>query len=164
MALETLVAGRYAGTYNAVDVGITENGYEIEQESKAEMVEESDAYGASAIDAIYRGGVAFLMFDSLAYKAGSTSPYWPWGSMGVMLTAAAPMGRLASDVAQAMVLTAAANTPAAAAPATLTAPKSILAPNQSARLLFSTKLRKVPVRLQLLPTLSAGTVVWFTLT
>lgn len=164
MALDTFVAGKYDGTYNAVAVGITDQGFELEQNSSAEMIEESDAYGGSLLDWVYRGGNVSLQFTGLAYKAGIITPFWPWGSMGVMLTAAAPIGRLASAVASAVVLTATANTPAAAAPATLTGSKSILAPNSPARLLYNSKLRKVPIRLSLLPTLDTGTVTWFTQT
>lgn len=164
MALDTIIAGRYSGTFNAVDVGITQNGYELEQGSSAEMVDETDAYGGSAIDAVYRGGNVFLTFESKAYKAGSITPFWPWGALGTMLTAAAPLGRLASAVASAMVISAVAATPAAAAPATLTGPLAILAPNQSARLLYNSKVRNVPVRLQFFPSNSAGTVTWWTQT
>lgn len=128
------------------------------------MINESDAYGQACIDWIYRGGNAFLQFTSRAYKAGVITPFWPWGAMGVMATTAAPVGRLASAVAGAMVITAAANTPAAAAPATLTGAKAILAPNFDGRLLYDSRLRDVPVRMQLLPSDSSGTVTWFTQT
>lgn len=161
MALDTFVVGRYAGTYNAVDVGITENGYETTLELKQENIDESDAYGAALLDYVYRGGNCSLEFDSKAYKAGSKTPFWPWGAWGGMATTAAPIGRLASAVASAMVLTAAANTPAAAAPATLTASKAILSPGFSGKLLYNSKLRRVPVKLCMLPSDSTGTVTWF---
>jgi hypothetical protein len=164
VAIETPIAGHYSATYNAVADGYTESGFELEQTVKQELSNESDAYGESTIDWVYRGGDAFLTWDSKVYKIGSTAPFWPWGALGVMATTLAPIGRLASAVAQAMVLTATANTPAAATPATLTASKSLLAPNFSGKLLFNSKLRRVPVRLQLLPSESAGTITWFALT
>lgn len=163
MALDTFVAGRYSGAYNSVDVGITQEGYTLQQDSDGELINETDAYGGSVIDWVFRGGNSFLQFESKAYKAGSISPFWPWGALGVMLAAAAPIGRLASDAAVSMVLSAVANTPAAAAPASLTGTKSLLAPNNPASLLFNSKVRNVPVRLQLLPYLiSTGTYGWFT--
>jgi hypothetical protein len=164
MALDTFIAGRYSGTYNSVDVGITDDGYELEQTSSADMIDSSDAYGDSILDWVYRGGNVSLGFTSKAYKAGAITPFWPWGAMGVMLTAAAPLSRLASDVAKSMVLTAVANTPAAAAPATRTGSLSILSPNSPAKLLYNSKLRQVPIQLSLLPSLSSGTVTWFTQT
>lgn len=132
--------------------------------SYADNIDSSDQYADSLIDLLYRGGDCSITFTSKAYKAGSIAPFWPWGALGVMATAAAPIGRLASDVAKAFVLTSTANTPAAAAPATLTASLAILAPNSPARLLFNSKLRQVPIKLQCLPSLSSGTVTWFTQT
>jgi len=164
MALETLVAGRYSGTYNSVDVGITETGFEIEQGSKAQLVDETDAYGQSIIDFVYRGGDVYLGFESKAYKAGSLTPFWPWGSLGVMRDDATPIGRLASAVASATVLTSVANTPAAAAPASLTGTLSILAPNSNPKLLYNSKVRNVPVRLILLPYTASTATKWFTMT
>ena len=166
MPLDTIIAGQYTGTYNSVDVGITRDGFELSQGSKAEVFDESDAYGGSVVDWVYRGGDAFLQFTSKTYKAGAITPFWPWGGLGVMKTTAAPIGRWASNVAAATVLTAVANTPAAAAPATVTASKSILAPNFDGKLLFNSKLREVPVRLQLLPYagVGSGDLIWFSLT
>lgn len=161
MALDTIIAGRYSTTYNAVDVGITENGYELQQDAKAELVNQTDAFGESIIDFVYRGGDVFLQFESKAYKAGSTTPFWPFGALGVM----GVIGRLASDLAVATVLSATAGTPAAAAPATLTGTKSLLAPNNPARLLFNSKVRNVPVRLILLAyDAGAGAIKWFVTT
>jgi hypothetical protein len=90
--------------------------------------------------------------------------FWPWGSLGVIFTAAAPIARLASAVAAAMVLTSTANTPAAASPASLTGSLSILAPNYPGSLLFDSRLREVPVRLALLPSVNSGTGTHFTTT
>lgn len=171
MALDVFVAGRYTNAYNSVDVGISTDGVELQQDSAAEFIDRTDAYGDSIIDWVYRGGNVFLQYEAKAYKAGSITPFWPWGALGVMQavgTTPAPIGRLASDVAAATVLTALAGTPAASSPATLTASKSILAPNNPARLLFSSRLRTVPVRLQSLPTesVASGTTTtrWFTTT
>lgn len=162
MALETIVAGRYSNTYNSVDTGITRDGYTLDQGVSAEVIDETDAFGGSAIDYIYRGGNVFLNFLSKAYKAGSIAAFWPWGSLGVMLTAAAPLGRLASAVAGVDVMTAVAATPAANAPASLTANLAILAPNNNASLLFNSKVRDVPVRLMILPyDATGGTFKWF---
>lgn len=158
MALDTFVSGRYSSTYNSTDTGITESGYELSIQSSADVIDESDAYGGTALDFVYRGGNVFMEFLGLAYKAGAITPFWPWGAMGVLLTGPAPLGRLASNVAAAHVLTSVANTPAAAAPASLTGTKAILAPGYDAKLLYNSKLRKVPIRLQYLPYDATGGV------
>jgi hypothetical protein len=81
-----------------------------------------------------------------------------------MVVATNPIGIRASDVASAVVLTSTPNTPAATAPATLTATYAILAPGQQSTLLFNSKLRRVPIFLQLLPYTSGSNVVWYSST
>lgn len=164
MALDSLVAGAYTATWNAVAVGLTRQGFELSMQTKAEMIDETDQFGMTTIDWIYRGLDAFLQFTCRAYKAGSTGPFWPWAALGQVRTALLPIGRLASDVAQAVVLTATSATPAASSPASLTGSKSLLAPNFDGRLLFDSRLREVPIRLQLLPSDSTGTTTVFTTT
>lgn len=158
MALDTFVAGQYTTTHNAVSVGITEEGFELQQDSKAQNVTPTDAYGESIIDFVYRGGDVYIQFEGKAYKAGSIAPFWPWGTLGAM----GVIGRLASNVASATVMTALAGTPAASAPSSVTTTLTILAPNNPARLLYNSKLRTVPVRLLVLPYDSGSAVIkWF---
>jgi hypothetical protein len=165
VALETLVAGRYTATYNSVDVGITTSGYLLEQTSAAENIDRTDAYGDSIIDLIYRGGNTYCEFECKGYKAGSLTPFWPWAAaLGRMAATATPIGRLGSAVASAFVLTSTANTPAAAAPASLTCSTAILAPGYPTRLLYNSQHRVVPIRLLFLPYDSSGNTVWWTQT
>lgn len=131
----------------------------IESTNHAEPVNNSDAYGKSLLDAIYQGGDYFASFQCMEYRTGSIAAFWPFGAMGVM----GVIARLYFDMSAALVLTAIAGTPAAATPATLTASKSILAPGFNGRLLYGPTLRKVPIRLALLPFTSTG-VRWFTQT
>jgi len=141
-------------------VGITRTGYELQFNAKMEAIDETDLYGLTLIELIHRGIDAAIQWAAREYKAGSTGPAWPWGggTLGKVFSSAVPCGVLASDTAQALVLTSTASTPAAAAPATLTASKAILAPNFNVNLLFDSRLREVPVRMQLLPYSSSGTV------
>lgn len=168
MSLITEIAGQYTTTWNSVSVGVTRQGFELQMMLRQEVIAETDAYGESTIDYIYRGGDAFVQWNSRSYIPGSTAPFWPWGggTLGVMANASNPIAGLASAVAQPLVLTALANTPAktAGAPNTLTGSLSILAPNFDGRLLFDSRLRDVPIRHQLLPSNSSGTISWFTLT
>lgn len=176
--LATLVGGSYAGTFNAVDIGITEDGFDLIQSLREEVVEESDFYGGSVIDYFYRGGNCQVRCDSKEFKPGSVTPYWPWGvsgTLGQMRSVAKPIARRASDVAAPLVLTGALNTPAvnASAPltggtgvatmpiATLTGTFAIMAPGQQGTLKFTSKLRRVPIFLQLLPYDASSITVWF---
>lgn len=165
MALDTFIAGRYSGTYNSVDVGITRDGYEITLDAEYEDLGETDAWGLSVIDSVWRGGNCFVQFTSTAYKAGVITPFWPFGmALGGLANAANPIGRLASDMALAFVLTSTAATPAVATPATLTVTKALLAKNSNGRLMFNSKLREVPIRLRCYPNTASGNTSFFTLT
>lgn len=160
MAIAVPVAGAYSATYASLDVGFyrDENGFELEQSSAAEMVDNTDIFGGSLIDFVYRGGNVKVRFTGMVYTAGALTPFWPWGLMGVMATPADPVGRMASNIAAALVMTTFA---ALSIPNTLTASKAILSPNTPLKLLYTTKVRKVPVELVALPTESAGTVLWW---
>jgi len=145
-ALGTFIAGRYTGTYSATDVGITEEGYTLTLEPRKILIDRSDAYGDTLIDGIYRGCRWGVEFNCKEYKAGSTGPAWPYAALGVL----GVIARLDSAVAAAWVLTSTAGTPAAAAPATLTAAAAILSPTANVALLFNSDLRRVPIRLDFL--------------
>ena len=175
MALGTFISGRYSATYAgpsgtpaAADVGLTKNGYSLEVSWSKKLINESDAYGESAIDGIHRGGNCFLQFDSLEYKAGSLNAAFPYGAVlaptGAGALGPGVIGRLDSAVAGTMVLTATASTPAASTPATLTTAAAVIAENFPVKLLFDTSLREVPLRMRLYLYDSAGTKQWFATT
>ena len=151
MALGTFIAGRYSGSYNGGDIGITEQGFTLSLTPHAERIAESDAYGQTLIELIFRGCDVGLILDSLEYKTASIASIWPWGSLGTM----GVIGRLGSALAQSVILTAAAGTPAASTPATATFGRSLLSPGFNVNLLFNSKLRKVPIRYDVLPSDSA---------
>lgn len=158
MALEAFITGRYTAAYgpsgSRVSLGVSREGYRFQHETKAANIDQTDAYGDSLIDMIYRGANMRVNFSMLSYsKAATALILAPWtGDLFVLRSTAKPVGVLASDLAQSLLLTAEANTPAAAAagPATLTANKVILAPGQ-VELLYDSRLREVPVSLIVLP-------------
>ena len=69
MALGTFIAGRYGATFNAVDVGMSRQGFELEFAFKQEVIDETDIYGMSTIDFIQRGADVFLSATLREYKA-----------------------------------------------------------------------------------------------
>lgn len=143
-----------------LDVGITRDGYKLTLDTELEDLGETDAWGLSVIDGIFRGGNCFLQYTSVEYKAGSLGAYWPYGGamggagvLGVLYdstqTTKLPIGQLASNIAQPLVLTAGAGEPTSIA--TLTATFALLAKNSNLDLMFNSKLRDVPTRLRLYP-------------
>ena len=146
-----IIAGPYTGTYNSQAVGFTIEGFRWGQEMLAEMIDKTDLFAKTIIDSIYQGMNARISYKSRVYDANNVAPISPWGALGVVYTAAAPIARSARAVAKAFVLTAVAATPAAAAPASLTANLSLLANGTNTELLFDSSAREIPVSLQLYP-------------
>lgn len=154
MALGTFIGGRYSSTLAGVDLGLTQNGYQLVIVPKGEMIAQSDAYAQTLLDYFFAGCDASVVLDSLEYKAGPIAAIWPWGTLGTM----GIIARLASNIAASLVLTSTAGTPAASSPASLTATRAIISPGSNISLLYTSKLRMVPIRFDLLP--SDSVVHW----
>lgn len=138
-------------------MGVTEQGYGLVLTPEGERIAETDAFGLSLCEIVFRGVNCGLVLDSLEYKTATLASIFPWGSIGTMGT----IGRLGSAIASQLILTATAGTPAAATPATLTATRAILSPGFNVNLGFNSKLRRVPIRYDFLP---SDSVVHFTTT
>jgi hypothetical protein len=166
MPLGTLVAGRYSCTYGGVDVGFSRQGFELSFQFKQEAIDESDLYGLCTTDLVLRGCDVQLSAALREYKAGSLACLWPLGggTLGRIASAAVPIGSLATNLAAAMVLTATANTPAAASPASLTAALAFPAPNYNPRILFDSRLREVPIQMHFFPSVASGNLSAFSTT
>jgi hypothetical protein len=157
----SFISGPYTLTYGASPLGIIEDAASLEITPSEDGIQ-GDNYGDSIQDGVYRGGNCYLDLVLQEYNAaGALSAFWPFhatfGHMG-------QVGTLKSSFAAALVLTAVSGTPAASAPATLTANKAVLAPNFPLRLLFGSRLRNVPLRFQFLPYLVTSAPAWFTTT
>jgi hypothetical protein len=156
----TFIAGPYTVTYGGNTLGITERGFELEYTSFAEPII-GDNLGDSKQDGVYRGGNLFINFIlSEMDLAGVQAAFWPYGTIG----AVGQVGRLQTNIAVALAFSEVAGT-TAAAEANLdnfTVTKAILAEGFDVRILLSAAHRKIPMRLQALPT--GGTPAWFTLT
>lgn len=151
------VAGPYTGTYNSLSLGITEEGFDLDQVFFQEIVR-GDNLGSGAQDGVYRAGDAFISFVGEEFNLIRTSAVInPYAALGVI----GQVGRLATDLAMNITLTVVAGTPAAALGfASLSATKSILAEGFNLKTTLSTRLRKSPLRLQLFPYYSGGNK-WF---
>lgn len=159
------VAGPYTATYNDSAVGITENGFELDQTYFSEPIT-GDNMGSAHQDDVYRSGNNFISWTAQEWNAAAmTIAYWPWANFGI----SGQVGRLATSVAKTLLLTVTAGTNAAVAgPNTLTASRSILAPDFNVKHIFSTRHRKVPLRHKLYPVTGsesgAAAAYWFTAT
>lgn len=160
MPLATLIAGSSNMSWDGSDTGITESGYELSWEPKQELINRSDVYGDMTIDTIFLGTDVFIQTEFKEWKSATLAAAYPWATLGQI----GVISRLGSNVAKALVLTAIAGTPAAAAPASLTGTLSLLAQNSNPRAMFNARLRTLPCRFMLLPADIAGTLKHFATT
>lgn len=124
----------------------------------------SSKYGKTKIDSIGLGINWTLQCVAMeapkAYSLSALSPLWPFGALGLL----GIIGLLKYGLALPLVLTAVAGTSAAAAPATLTAPKAVLADDFQSKLVFGPDLRIVPLKFDLLLATVSATVGHFSTT
>lgn len=172
MALGTFVAGRYSATYDRdgsgggspADIGITEEGYEIQQSHFKEVIARTDAYGDTPIDAIHRGLQVFAQFTCIEYLASVLGMAFPIQGtapgVGAGTLNLGVIGVLDSGKAGILVLTSTTGTPAASSPATMTLHRCIQAENADIRFIMAPTLRKLPIRLRVYPNDSG--VFWTT--
>ena len=142
------IAGRFTATLGASALGQTRDGFTVES-SLFEQDITGDALAQTVQDTVLQGAEMFVGCTGIEYNAaGMQNAFWPLSAtiydMGVI-------GRLRSAVADSLVLTAVAGTPAAAVPATATFLLAMLAAGFPVGLLFAPALRTVPLRFRVLP-------------
>lgn len=160
MPIGTFIAGGFLGTWtppagSPAALGLTEQGYRIRHSFRTQEIAETDIYGETPIEVIYRGGrlevgglfqeVLASIFRLMFPFAGIVTP------TGVTNQQIGVAGILGSSVAGALVLTAAAGTPAIATPATQTFPFLIPAGGFEFERVYNSKLRQTPFQLMALP-------------
>ena len=155
MAIASFFAGRYSSTYTApagaaLDMGITEDGIKLSVAHEKEAIDRSDAYGAMLVDSVYQGiSRCQLELTALEYKTGLLTAVLPYNAMaasGNTTLSPGVIGRLDSAVAGGIVLTSTTSTPAVSAPATLTATYAIISRGFDINWVYSSKLRRIPAR------------------
>ena len=160
----TAIFGQYTVTWSGTSLGIMQGDQgvpTIASRGMGRMIDNSDAYGDMQLGGIYRGVRSRAMMRCLEYKTGSIAAAWPWGADGVAVVATTgPIGRDLYDMSAALVLTVVAGTPAATSPASLTASKTLLAPDFDVQLMFGPVLREVPLEFILFPYTSTNTVLY----
>lgn len=166
MALGTWIAGRFSATYDppgataAADVGYTEDGYQISWNYSVDAIQATDAHGDAYLDGVFRGLRDVLCRSQmLEWKNGllqALTPFQALAASGNTYLGPGVIGRLQSDMAGILIFSATASTPAALAPASLTATYAILQEGQNVDMLLNSKLRKCPLPFRFLPYADAG--------
>ncbi len=140
-----VISGPYSATLAGTSIGMTEEGFELLPTFHAEMVM-SDDFGDAPFDGVQRGVTYRLQLVSIEYDLIKAAYARQVNALGESKT---NVGLLLTGLAQSLVLTAKAATPAAGQIATLTATKAIVV--SDIRILLASKCRKGPVTFQLFP-------------
>ncbi|MEM4360033.1 MAG: hypothetical protein QXT45_05855 [Candidatus Bilamarchaeaceae archaeon] len=146
-------------------IGLVEKGFEVRLRAEKELITDTQIYGDTVIDAVYRGGNCFMSMVCMEWGwAIRTGMHWPYGPV---ITAGTPNpirplaaigflgthGRMdvGSGLFGAVTLTALNGTTAAATPAIFQAIRAVRMEGDEARWMFGATLRRVPVTLRLYP-------------
>ena len=153
-------AGPYTGTYDAVDFGEVEDVYTQSDIMTSEPVQ-SQRYGGSTIDGVYRGRNVFMAITFKFWTTTTRAIFNPYdttdlGSSGII-------GRMNSDIAKQIILTAVPGTTAQTeGPSVRTFPLALYSPEHNMETRFGAVQRDVAIVFQIYPTISSGILTWFT--
>ena len=151
--------GYYEMTYDGVSVGQVEGPKTLRRSVISQEIS-TDKFGP--VDGVYQGGECFLSLTFKEWKLPETLMIWPYGAD---FGAVGQLGRLLTDIAAPIVLTAQSGSPAATeGPATITAPLAILAPQNDISVIFGNVQRDVPILFKLYPSEVTGVQRWFSVT
>ena len=140
------IAGNYTATYDAVALGQTQKGFDLEWSQVLEEIT-SDAW-RGALDGVFQGLNPVVIRTILIEpdQPGVSKLIWPWSAtQGV----SGVTGRLLRSLAKSLVLTR-CNASTSATPATITIPKAIIWKDKVTSN-FENAQRKIPVVIVGLP-------------
>jgi hypothetical protein len=172
------ISGPYVGTWFGYPIGtLNDDGYNLVATIQGQEINLSDAYGMTLTEAIYRGQNWRIRMRGLEWnRSGLLTALQMFGTTGntnnivppVQMTTISPalwsVGDRWTKFCQILVLQAILGNPPTV-PQTLTALSAGVAPQMSAEMLMTSKLRELPVEFVLLPYESAlpnSANVWFT--
>lgn len=152
----TQAVGAYSATFKAVTIGTFESSLRQNKTMHAQDVLAS-RFADTVIDGVYRGANVFAIAVIKEWTEAVRDAIWPFdeelGNTGIH-------GRMLTDIAGALVLTAITGTPAATiGPVTRTYPLAVIAPEHNTEITFGNEERNIPVVFRCLPTITVSTSV-----
>lgn len=151
------MSGAYTGVWNGYTLGTqNDDGYVLSGQYTGQEVNQSDAYGMTLVEAIYRGLNWRVRFRGLEFnKAGILAAAQVFGSSGAPNTTFTPtlqsIGDRFTKFAQALVLTSILGAYPPTMPSTLTASSAIVAPQFTSEYMLTSKVREAPFEMVLFP-------------
>lgn len=145
----SFIAGAYTATMESDSVGQIQDGIGISHRYTTEDII-GDNYANTVQDAVFLGVPEMRgRFVLMEYNAvGAVNTFWSMNSAAFLTQPT--VGTLMLATATEFLMSAVAGTPAANTPATLRFPKSHLAPDYPVEILFSPRLRTIPIELRFL--------------
>lgn len=162
MAVTPLVSiypGSYTVTYGGNSIGMTtDDGLRLRRKLFVQDVKGSQVYGETKLDGIYRGCDVDILMTLREWNANLRSLLGTYSTSGAFNGTIGLIGVLQSSLANTLVLTATASTPAATSnsPATITASGAVLSAEQDLDLLLTPSDRQILVVMSLIPYSSTG--------
>jgi hypothetical protein len=136
-----------------------DDGYILGATFQGQEVNESDAYGLTLVEAIWRGVNWRIRLRGLEWNKtgllGSMQMFGQTGSTSTLTPTLANIGDRWTKYCQTLLLTAILGNPPSI-PQTLTATNAGLAPQSNTEMMFTSKLRELPLEFVLLPYASGG--------
>jgi hypothetical protein len=159
-ALVVPVAGPYTGTYDALPLGtLSDDGYELSVTFAGQEINETDAYGLTLVEAIFRGMNWRARMRGLEWKTGLLAALQQFGTGGGSgLNPAMATGSIGSKwslTCLPLILTSILGSPLTP-PATLTATLAGMAPGSQSLFNLTSKVRELPLEMVLLPYAASG--------
>lgn len=181
MPLGNFAAGPYtaahtptlAGTPGSSEtINLTEDGWRSKIRILEEPIDRSDAYGRSLLDTVYQGCRGVVTTTFIEWRASMLKMSYPWAyvlptgaTKLLVVNATAAMGRLGSDNAGSLALTAVALTPAATqGPQTVTFGKIKAMADQDIEFYYGPGHRKYSMNFDLLLYASSSDYILYSAT
>lgn len=149
------ISGPYVGTWDALPLGtLNDDGYDLRCTVQGQEVAESDAYGMTLTEGIYRGqnwraGIRGLEWNKTGLL-GILQMFGQSGAQGTLTPILSNIGNRWTAFCKSLVLTAILGNPPTI-PQSLTAVNAGFAPNFQSNFLLTSKLREMPLELVLIP-------------
>ena len=147
------ISGPYTGTWNALPLGVQhDDGYTLQVTVQGQEMNETDAYGMTLVEGIYRGQNWRARLRGLEWKTGLLAALQAFGQSTptVLSPFLQKIGDRMTNYAQTLVLTAILGNPPTT-PQTLTAMNAIIAPQSTSDFNMTSKIRELPIEFVLIP-------------
>ena len=154
-ALVLPISGPATATWNALPLGVqNDDGYVLSCTVQGQEINQSDAYGLTLVEAVYRGQNWRLRLRGLEWnKTGLLASLQMFGQTGANTTLTPQLVNIGdrwSKYCQSLVLTSILGNPPST-PQSLTALLAGLSPNNNTEFMITSKMREMPLEFVLLP-------------